>query len=54
MKLWWITYINPIGKESRSLKIASSQRQAIKFLEKTLKRSPKIVKVEEKNFTLWN
>jgi tetraacyldisaccharide-1-P 4'-kinase len=53
LKFWKITYINPIQEEAKIMKIASTEKDAIKLAEKTLKRKIKVLSVKAKEVFTW-
>jgi hypothetical protein len=53
LKFWKITYINPIQEEAKMMKIASSEKDAIKLAEKTLKRKIQVISVKAKEVFTW-
>jgi hypothetical protein len=53
LKFWKIIYINPIQEEATIMKIASSEKAAIKLAEKTLKRKIQVISVKAKKVFSW-
>jgi len=53
LKFWIIIYKNPIQEEARMMKIASSEKDAIKLAEKTLKRKIQVISVKAKEVFTW-
>lgn len=53
LKFWIIIYKNPIQEEARIMKIASSEKAAIKLAEKTLKRKIQVLSIKPKKVFSW-